>query len=68
MRILDRLSFWGQEVNLGGHYLEFLFELLVKMPEVTDDGGSGKKEGIQQYYILKIEELQVNTSDFNHAV
>ncbi len=42
--------------------MEQLYHSCKKMPEVTltgDEVGTGTNEGIQQYYILKIEELQV---------
>lgn len=36
------------------------------MPEVKTEVGSVTNEGIQQYYITKIEELQVTLANFSH--
>lgn len=36
------------------------------MPEVKNEVGSVTNEGIQQYYITKIEELQVTLASFSH--
>lgn len=52
---------WGVRVQFKCALFGSVKEGLLIMPEKTDETSAGTNEGIQQYYISKIEELHVSS-------